>query len=100
MWIDQPPLRCHPLAANTDGTLAPDLGTAVELFPLRPDLVEQLVAWAGGEHLLVGGTSAVLLPGVRPVRARLVGLGDYAARSDGKVWAERAAGIAARYVPA
>ncbi|MDN5931548.1 MAG: hypothetical protein L0I24_10880 [Pseudonocardia sp.] len=98
MWIESPPAACHPLVEDGDGALIPDESTVVELYPLRPDLpVEAFLAWTGGEQLLVGGTTAVLLPGTRPAKDRLVGLGDYAARADGKVWAEKAAGIASRY---
>lgn len=98
MWIDSPPARCHPLVEDDDNGLAPDEDVTVELYPLRPDLTQSFLAWAGGDPLLVGGATAVLLPGTRPAKDRLVGLGDYAARRDGKVWAEPAGGIGQRYV--
>lgn len=99
MWIESPPAACHPLVG--DGVdLTPDLDVVVELYPLRPDLIPAFLAWTGGAQVLVGGATAVLLPGTRPAVQRIVGLGDYAARGDGKLWAEPAGGIAQRYVRA
>ncbi len=97
MWIESPPATCHPLVENDDNGLAPDVDVVVELYPLRPDLIEPFLAWTDGQRDLVGGAVVVLLPGNRPALQRIVGLGDYAARRAGKVWAEPAAGIGQRY---
>ena len=75
-------------------------GQAVEVFQLRPDLVDQLRAWARGEELFVNGGPAVLLPGTTRFTTRLVGLGGFAVRADGVFHAEPADGFYQRYQPA
>ena len=75
-------------------------GQAVEVFQLRPDLVEQLRAWAGGEVVFVNDGPAVLLPGAGPAGGRLVGLGDFAVRDGATSQAEPGDGFYRRYQPA
>lgn len=89
MWIEHPPARCHPLVADEADRLQPDTSRTVEVFPLRPDLVQEFVAWTGGEVLVVNGGQAVLFDG------QVAGLGDYAVRD-----ADEAAHDHARREPA
>lgn len=92
-FVDTWPHTFHPL----DG----ESREAVEVFQLRPDLVDQLVAWSGGELLVVNSGPAVLLPGETPVQTRLVSLGDFAVRLvDGSYRPEPADGFWRRYRPA
>lgn len=91
------PRTFHPL--DEDGQ--PDQTRTVEVFLHRPDLTEALLAWTGGEQLVVNGGPAVLLPGTVPATQRLVGLGDFAARvGETKFRRELADGFATRYQPA
>ena len=81
----------HPFRALDDGE---PVGEAVEVFQLRPDLVAELVAWSGGQQVLINGGPAVLLPG-----GGAVGLGDFAVRDPGGISAERADGFYSRFRP-
>jgi hypothetical protein len=72
----------------------------VELFQHRPDTTDDLAAWCDGQTILVNGGPVVLLPGTRADR-QIVGLGDYALRTDGgRYRVEYADGLATRYTPA
>ena len=84
----------HPFLRIADGQV-------VAVFQLRPDLVEQLRAWAGGQVVSVNGAPAVLLlPGSTALTARLVELGNFAVRDGATFQAEPANGFYRRYQPA
>lgn len=89
-FVDTWPHPFHPVDAET----------AVQVFQLRPDLVEHLRAWSGGQVVFVNGGPAVLLPGAAPLTARLVGLGDFAVHDNGAFYREPADGFYRRYQPA
>ena len=72
----------------------------VQVFQLRPDLVEQLRDWSGGQVVVVNGGPAVLLPGDTPLTTRLVELGNFAVRDGATFQAEPANGFYRRYQPA
>lgn len=95
--MDEWPRPFHPVA---DGE--PDTDVTVEVFLHRPDLTDQLLAWAGGDAadvLLINGGPTILLPGTRRAADRLVGLGDYAVKEPGhSVKAEQADGFSQRFV--
>lgn len=75
-------------------------GAAVEVFQLRPDLVEPFGTWSGGTVVLLNGGPVVLLTGPAPAGERLVGLGDFGVRTrDGVFYAEPADGFYSRYTP-
>ena len=86
----------HPFHRLVDGKPGP----LAEVFQLRPDLVEELRSWSGGQVVFINGGPAVLLPGAAPLTRRLVGLGDFAVRADTGFLAEPAAGFYQRYQPA
>ena len=82
----------HPFHRVTDGQ-------TVEVFQLRPDLIAQCQAWAGGQVLIEDGAPTILLAGDAPLRDSLVGLGDFAVRDGSDVRAEPADGFYQRYRP-
>lgn len=75
------------------------VGEPVEVFQLRPDLVDEFVAWSDGALLQINGGPAVLLPGRAPAKNRFAGLGDFAVLAGTSFHAEPAAGFYARYRP-
>jgi hypothetical protein len=73
----------------------------VQVFQLRPDLIEVCAAWCGGTVLpAVNGGPVLLVPGRDRAARRMAGLGDYVARTGQTFTAEPADGIAQRYQPA
>lgn len=100
MSVSSWPHPFHPAEVDATGAVVADEAVTVEVFQHRPDLTDQLVAWSGGELLVVNGGPVVLLPGSRRAAQRLVGLGDYAVRDGDTVTAEEAAGFYQRFVAA
>lgn len=80
---------------------AVDGGEEVEVFQMRPDLVDALLAWSGGDVIgIVNGGPLVLLPGYRRAADRMVGLGDFAVRRGTSFRGYRADGFYQQYTPA
>lgn len=101
MWIDAPPAVCHPLVEQDPDPdtgqprpVVPDLEVSVDVFPLRPDLLDACAAWIGGLVVHVNQLPAVLLPGGQGV----AGLGDYVVRyGNGAVTRELPGGFDQRF---
>lgn len=85
--------------AQATTSLVPDPQRTVQLFQLRPDLVEACRSWCDGDLLILNGGPVVLVPGRGPSVRRLAGLGDYVVREGGAFSAQSADGIAQRFQP-
>lgn len=96
MFVERYPHPHHPVVNGE-----PDLDVTVEVFQHRPAETAALLAWAGGDEVMVNGGPAVVLPGTRPFTDRLVGLGDFVVR-DGRTSGRRypADGFHQRFRPA
>lgn len=68
---------------------------------MRPDLIDALIDWSGGDVVgVLNGGPLVLLPGTRPAAQRMVGLGDFAVKA-GESWrGYRADGFYQQFTPA
>lgn len=89
------PRPFHPVI---DGEV--DLGVTVEVYQHLPGQTAEFVADTDGDELFLNGGPVVLLPGTRKAADRLVGLGDYAAKTGSSWRAEPADGFFARYLRA
>lgn len=101
MWIEHPPAHVHPMVpdigpvpATGEQRLHADTSTTVELYPVRPDNLDDVAEWCRAGRTLVNGGPALLVDGGA---GGVAGLGDFVVRTGRLFTAEPGAGIAQRY---